>query len=460
MKLNLLLIPALAGTFILGIVTGRITTPELYLDESNKGANEFAKGIKPSRNESSVSTYRRESLFEAIPIQSLEQMARTAATSSDTVENESMLSVLVSEWAKKDPHGATEFAQELKRSDLVYQGCLEWSQQNPDEVLRWIKQNEDNAGQQRYLTMAVYKGMAKTDPLGAVGRVEQMPAGAQRDELMTITIDEWAKQDVHEVFNWLETTEITPQFSDIYGQVMGRYIEQDPVSAATLISAMQSCDQKVNFASQVAVQLAEQNVEHALEWVKTLDEGNAKKYALQGLVDRWSNGDEAGAALDYVMADDNNQQFKDLFTTVALNLSHRNPELLIKTFDQMDEAQQIIAAQQLASAYSIDNPDRNIEWIQSLTPGIVKDTAIKNTLKSYKNTNVSQAFKLSEIISDRSLRAEEIQAILLVWLPMDQQAAEQALHASPAIAALEKETLLDRLYKKLKPSDYVLPEKP
>lgn len=463
MKMNRLFIPSLVGMFVIGIFTGRFTAPKSSIKEQSESVVKLTDTtLRPSNAEKGASTFQhssKASLFDSVSADSVEHMARTAAASLDDVENESMLRVLVSEWAKKDPYAAIAYTQELGRSDFAYDVLEQWARHSPDEALSWIQQNENNGGQRRYLKMGVYQGMAQTDPLGALERVERLSVSAQRDELMAIVIDEWAKQDVHSVFAWLETTELTPQFSNIYSQAMGRYIEQDPVTAASLISEMRHCDEKVSFASQAAVKLAEHDVDYALEWVETLD-SRAKKYALQGVIDRWSKGDDADAALDYVINDDVNLDFKNLFTAVAINISHSNPDLLTDAFDQMNEVQQQISAQQLAQVFSVDNPDRGLDWVRSLAPGVVQDAAIESTLRSFKNTNVAEAFELSEIISDASMREEQIREVLTAWIPVDQQAAEQALHASPAIVSSEKGNLLNGVYQNLKPSDYVLPAKP
>jgi hypothetical protein len=459
------------GVFIAGIIVGRITVlarpekePKREVIATTKAQpkskrSRAATVTRPSSSASAVTIVPGESLFDGIAVRDFESIARAAAISPDDIENESLLRVLVSEWAKKDPLAAIQFAQELERNDLVYEGLLQMAQFNADYALNWIEQNEGTAGTQRYFTMAVYQGMAKMDPVGAVVRVEQMPAGAQRDELLSITVNQWAKQDIQAAFDWLDTVEPTPQFTYIYNQVMGNYIEQDPVQAAALITDMNSGDNKLSFASQVACELADQDVDYAVEWVQTLD-GDEKKYALMGILYRWADGPVASGALNYILEHPEEPGYDNLFATVAVKMSHNQPDELEAVFESMTETDQISAAEQLASVYSVNDSDKCNEWLQSLEPGSVQDAALESALKTYKYSNVPQAFALSESISSDSLRKEQMLDVMTVWVPVDGQAAVQALDGSSALSAEEKEDILRQVFEKIKPDHYLLPAKP
>ncbi|CAA6679386.1 MULTISPECIES: hypothetical protein [unclassified Lentimonas] len=458
-----------ASMFTAGIIVGRITLPVsddrestneglAASEQSLTGTSHGAEGVLSPRSSVPVGvTALGTSLFDAVPVGDFERMARTAAASSSAVDNQSLLRVLISEWAKKDPLSAVMYAQEVNRTDLVYESLHQMAQQNPDEAFSWIERNKSVDGDSRYLTMAVFQGIAQADPVDAVARVEQMPIGSQRDELLSITVNQWAQQDVYAAFDWLETAEMTPQFPYLYNQMMGSYIEQDPFQAAALISDMEPCENKRNFVSQVACKIAERDVDYALEWVQALD-GEDKTYALQGVMDRWSSTN-ATAALGYIMNHQEAPDYQSLFTTVAMNMAHKDPEALAGAFETMDEWGQITAGEQLAAAYSLNDPNRGIEWLKSLKPGAIQDAALGKALETYKNSNVPLAFTLSETISSESLRKEQIRQVMSVWVPVDQLAAEQALQASAALSSTEKEALLNEVYSSLKLNDYLLPAK-
>ncbi|CAA6689757.1 MULTISPECIES: hypothetical protein [unclassified Lentimonas] len=449
-----------AGIFSLGIIVGRSTGPNIQ-ESKEHVLNVSSKNDEPQTQDAQAwsPSISSASLFDDINTNDLQTLAQQAQASADDLENDALLLVLISEWAKKDPYAALAYASELpNRGDLVYVGLRKLAQKSPDGALDWISRNAMNAGERQYFLRAAYTGMALSDPAGTVARVEQIPASAQRDQLLSLTLNEWAKQDIHAAFDWLETTELNPQFTHIYNEVMGQYIEQDLEQAAALVSQMLSGDNKLSFASQVATQLAEKDVNQALEWLQTID-GNERKYALLGVMDRWASGAEGAEALNYLLQNSGEPNHQELFSMVAMKLARKDPETLTDEFNNMNESEQMITAQQLAAAYSINDPEVGIEWIQSLAAGSVRDEALKSTLASYKYSNVSQAFDLSETISNPALRTRQMREVLATWIPVNQEAAIQALDASSSLTADEKQAMLNQVTVNLKVDDYALPAK-
>ena len=459
-KFNSLWIVATVGVFIAGIVVGRISVADSQGVGSQLDKSYTLKSNTEIPRRSNITSSRKATkgglLFSSMSSRDLESMANMALTSPDEMGDKSLLHVLVSGWAKKDPLEALEFAQGLKRSDLVYEGLMQMAGANIDDALNWINLNAKDIGEQNYLSMAVYEGMAKADPVGAVTRLEQMRASSQRDQFLALTINEWAKQDVHAAFGWIETADLGPQLTEIYGQAMGNYIEQEPQDAALLVSQMEPSESRVSFASQIAIKLAEQDVDNALTWANDLDH-ESKKYALMSIVDKWASGPDGGEALSYVTSDITNANYKDLFATVAIRLAQQDPDKLAAELRTMNEPDQVTSARQLASVYSNNDPDRGIEWIRSLEPGFARDEAVKVTLKTYMYSNVSEAFGLSESIGNDSSRYDQIREVMAVWVAVDPAAAEQALNQSSALSPEEKQKLLNIVNRRNKPTDYVLP---
>ena len=214
--------------FAVGIGLGRMTS-SIGSGKDEPQDKSVSEGSRTKRQNSQLGgstsssgskSSSRNAIFDAVPAGNFEQMARTAASSLDNVENDSLLRVLVSEWAKKDPFGALAYSQELDRSDLVYDSLLQMGKSDADGALKWLKLNMEQSGDFQYLSTAVYKGMAKVDPAGTVSLVEQMSTGSQREELLSLVVDEWAQRDVHAVFAWLEKAEFSPYFSEIYSRTM------------------------------------------------------------------------------------------------------------------------------------------------------------------------------------------------------------------------------------------------
>ena len=452
--------------FAVGIGLGRITSSigsgkegaqDKSVSESSRTKRQNSQFGGSSSSSGSKSSSRN-AIFDAVPAGNFEQMARTAASSLDNVENDSLLRVLVSEWAKKDPFGALAYSQELDRSDLVYDSLLQMGKSDADGALKWLKLNMEQSGDFQYLSTAIYKGMAKVDPAGTVSLVEQMSTGSQREELLSLVVDEWAQRDVHAVFAWLEKAEFSPYFSEIYSRTMENYIKQSPAQAATLVSAMEDCENKITAASQVAHALAQQDIDHALKWLDTL-EGDSQKYAQLGVLEQWAKGAGGIAALSYVLDNPDDPNYSETFSQVARSLAQHHPAELEKALTQMSDSEQIKAAPHLASIYSVNSPDQCRALIQSLQPGPVQDAALESAFRACKYNNTQLAFDLSESITDSSLRENRIYEVMKIWMSNNPTAAEEALHASTALSSDQKENMLGEISQTVEINDYVIPER-
>ena len=429
-NLSLYLMSGVAvGTFFIGLSVGKKTAT----DVPEKGS-EVVKNIYKNTSRSVAGQSFggiQSNLFSSYKTQDFQARALDIEESQDELESDALLRILISEWAKKDPYAALEYANGLpNRSDLVYEGLRQMAKLEPDKALEWITQHIQNGDSRQYFLRGAFKGMAFSDPEKAVAKVQSMFSGARREELLSLTVKEWARQDVHAAFDWLEASEISPEFSNIYSEIMGHYIAQDTSQASELVSQMESGDHKLSFATQIAAKLAEKDVQHALKWLDTLD-GEERKYSLLSVVDRWASGNDSDQALAYVLKNTELENHEDLLATVALKLAQNAPDKLENSFSEMEALDQKIVAQQLVSAYSKNNPEKGLEWVHALEAGGVKDEAVKTALNSYKFGSADEAFKLAGSITNRRIQKKQILQVLEQWMPVDSETAEAAFIRCP-----------------------------
>ncbi len=453
-------------TFVLGMLIGRSPAPEQIPLEAIRPVIEPPKtemisevifqptSIAPAAAVSPDGNI--DQLFTEISSENFGRLARQAADSPDTMENEALLRVLISKWAGQDPVAALEFAQGMDRSDLLFEALNKMGAARGDEALIWLEKNIGDIGRRRYLALSVYQGMAKADAAGTVAKVEKMTAGPERDEILSVVMDQWARQDINAVFNWIETAELNPQLHNIYNYAMGHYIEKSPAQAAALVAEMQPCEMKAGFASQTGRKLAQEDVNGALTWALTLDEA-AQKQALLSVIDTWASGPEGGDALAYIMANPEYPNYAELFSAAAVSLSYNDPDALLASMDSMSAQDQLVAAERLAIAFSATNPARCDQWLDTLESGPVRDSALKQTLGTYLYSNVSRAFELSQTLSDEAVREDYTQQVIESWITVDQAKAESALNSSAVLTEQQKRAILERVYSKVKPNDYLLP---
>ncbi|MGJ8638237.1 MAG: hypothetical protein ACSHYA_02495 [Opitutaceae bacterium] len=453
-------------TLAIGFGIGRSSispksTPEQATQKPSARSPEQAQSAAPVSTSDSehyqTITSASSSLLSHLTLNELEQRARQQASLPQGRQNPALLSLLISEWAQQDPYTVLAFAQEHERPDWLHESLTVLGRDNPDDALQWIEGNITSLGLQGHLTSAVYRGLAQEDPVAAITRIEQGTVGAQRDQLLYSTVSEWAQQDIDSVFDWIEIQEDSPFLFSIYSQVMGSYIEQAPQDAITLVSAMEENPDKSNFANRAAYNLAIENPQAALTWAETL-QGEAKHFALMGLIEHWGASGDGAEALNYAKNQPQSERNDELLSMALMKLAHSNPEALAQEMPTLSESQQSLAAVQLAQVYSAHSPEKTTEWLNTLEEGSIRDTALKISLNSFRGSNISQAFSLAETISDDALRQSEIKQTLSTWIPVDPAAASEALDKSTAIPESTKKLLRQYLASEAPTvADYLLP---
>jgi len=397
------------------------------------------------------------SLLAQFELNELQERAQREIDKPESQQNAALLNLIINEWAVRDPLEALAFAQEHQRDNWLHECLSVFGRTDPNQAELWIDENITDLGLRNHFTGAVYRGFAEEDPKGAISRIEQRPSGPQRDQLLYAAIDQWALQDIDGAFDWIEMQGDSPFLSSAYSQVLGRYIEQSPEKASFLISEMEHSMEKINFSNRVAYQLGRRDPKEALTWAETL-KGDAQHFALMGLMETWGKSTGGLQALDYAKGLPASQNNDELFTMATMKIAQAHPDALAQELPSLTENQQRIAAIQLAQSYSSNDPAKTVSWLNSLDSGSVRDAALKTSLQSFRHSNISQAFALSETIADESLRRTEMQQTLLDWLPVDPEAAFQALQNNESLPDTQKRVIIDFLSREVPTAnEYLIP---
>ena len=449
---------------VIGFAIGRVSsssTTEKESTKSHRGSRLENQGsYKPRsvlRTSGGEPVYF--SVFDRLSGGDYESLANSAFHSGNDIDGSIFLEALISAWAQKEPYAALAFAKESNSPSLLFLSLGGLGTVDPDAALSWIKDNVKDVTTHGHLMTAVFQGAAKRDPQGAIQRIGDLSSGPQRDKILSVVVDEWAKNDIDAVFSWLETAEFSQQTPYLYDQVVNRYIISSPAKASALVVDMENGVEKSNFASNVAFQLAELDPKQAVNWVSKLS-GEQKEFALSGLLENWAGKQEGGVgALDFLLNNKEESNYEDLFSKVTMQLSQSNPATLEQRLPDFSEKEKELAAVQLAQVYSANVPEKAAQWLDTLEQGPVRDAALTSALNSFRHSNINQAFSLAETFSDEHTRSQEMQKVMTEWMSSNQAAAEQALQDTTAISDSQKEIMLKRLHRTIQPrNEYILPQ--
>lgn len=449
---------------VIGFVSGRVSnssSAEREIAENrseDKGESQRGQKAKFAAR-SSDGEPAFSSVLRGLSHDDFESLAISALDSGNDIDGSAFLEVLITAWAQKDPEGALAFASKNDRPGLMFLALRELGAVDSEAALSWIKGNVKDLTAHGHLMVGVFQGVAKLNPEEAIQRIGDLSPGPQRDQILSVTIDEWAKNDIDSVFSWLEKAEYSQQTPYLYDQAVNRYIMSSPIDASALVSDMENGVEKSNFASNVAYQLAQLDPEHAVKWANSLS-GEQKEFALNGLLENWAGKKEgAGEALDFILNNKDESNYEELFTKVTMKLSQSDPTELEQRLPSLSENEKELAAVQLAQVYSANVPEKAAQWLDTLDEGPVRDAALTSALNSFRNTDITRAFTLAETFSNAHTRTQEIQKVMHEWLGSDQAAAEKALQATSTISEDQKRIMLESLYRRVKPRNkLILPE--
>ena len=450
--------------FAVGIVLGRLTVPEKTsanqdISSKRSGLTSENSGFQNQDNISSARTRVGGEIFSMAfskkSHKDLAQMARLAADSADDIDNSSLLQALISEWAKQDPIAALAFAKEQDRSDLLFIGLRSLGASDYEGAMDWLQNNVTDLTMHGHLLAGIFQGVAKTDPSRAVEMANQLTNAFHKDQILSVTLDEWAKQDINGVFEWLETTEFSQQFPHHYDQVITRYINDSPREAADLVNKMEAGTSKANFALNLAYELAKEDTSEAIKWAESLT-GSEKGFAIQGALESWASQEAGMEALDYAIQQNEATDYESIIGKVMMQLTKSNPEKLQQRLSSLPKKEQGIAAQHLSRLYSVNNPETALTWIDSIESPDTRDAAIVGGLINFKHHDISQAFSLSKTISNNNTRLQKVESVIREWYENDAAVAEQALYDAVEITQQEKDKIKNSVLNQVQPRNYFL----
>ncbi len=286
-----------------------------------------------------------------------EAAALQAAGLYDSVLRRSALHAVANAWAQQDPAAAMAFAATLANSEsrwhFEHPVIERWAASDPDALLGALEAAPNASQRQRLLSVAlreivrrdpqkaiayatasdnrrrrllfdVLSVLARQDFAGALATAEAHVSGSYRPGALQMIVSSFAEQDPGAALSWaldydngthlasavrgaartdspaavaflasLERSALAPHEWDA---VVNEIARNDPDRALTLIDRVRE-GQRGGVLHQIAGQLAERDVQAALEWSATV-EPQYRDTALSAVVREWARRDLAAAA-DY-----------------------------------------------------------------------------------------------------------------------------------------------------------------
>lgn len=244
-----------------------------------------------------------------------------------TRERISEYSMLLHAWAKADPLGALDYAQEHTTSGFAQQTMLaSWAADNPDAALQWAEANYDGDGQNPWV-VGVIRGIANTNSQKATEIMNTMEFSQQRSQALQAIVPHITSLGQEKSIEWLESIEDERLRNGATRRVVAELAQQDPKSTAAWVTTLEAGDNRTRAIGEVADNWADADLASAVAWTETL-QGAEKANAARELIGEYTREDaeQASQWVDSLAGSENYDRVADGFIWSA---ARNNPELAL-----------------------------------------------------------------------------------------------------------------------------------
>jgi hypothetical protein len=321
---------------------------------------------------------------------------------TDPAQRQAALRTLANEWERTDIKATLAWADTLEHDDkqFVLGAVLINFGSDPQIAAQYFNQLENPNAQTR--TLAIYqieRGLARTDPMAALGWIKQVATG---DELTKYTTDLFQQLAGPEA----EVTKMAggaTMVSAIGGQ-------DNPAAAVDLLSKITDPTVRSAGIAEIAKDWGATDPAAAAQWAATLtgNDSTAATAALNSIVTTWAKNDPVGA-LAFVNGSSDPSQF-------------------------------LADAPALAQSLSQYDPTAALSYVQNLPDGATKDQALNNVLVNLASTDFTDAWNFASGLPDGASRDAAMGSLVTAEAKIDPTQAANLLAQFPKGPALQSAT--------------------
>jgi hypothetical protein len=350
------------------------------------------------------------SVFEAWSLHDPAAAVDAAISLENSDARRSALSVALGRWAKTNPHGALarldQLPNQASRREYVRTVLREWAEEDPQAAANHALSLPDSKERNEALA-AVLTGAAAKDRDIAMQLVGQLPAGASRTEALR--------------------------------QIVSDIAYSEPKFAAELVLEMPPGQQRQS-VHQVSSYLARRDRTAALEWAERLTSSEARRFAMQSVLQQWAT-DDPKAAAEYCAS--HPVETPELISSAVAGWVRKDPSGALAWARSLPEGPQREAALVSGiSSLAASDPQQAANLATTTLSGNKQSQALGSIAGAWAVTDPSAAAAWASKLSDGSARMNAESNVASVWVRQDPAtAAAWALRLpnSHAISTIARE---------------------
>jgi hypothetical protein len=359
-----------------------------------------------------------------------------------------------------DPLKALELREALPGQGILGKAFQQLGRNGLSEAVR-IAESLEDAGDRRSALVAAYVGASEIDPVGAFATLKTFPeatashyhevfdnwaetdpaaaalaaltvdSAANRRSALKIVGQEWAESDPEAALAWIKTAQLSSfERENMRASALKGFGKRDPAAALELLSTLDAATRAKHLPGTVQA-LAGKDPAAALKWIRDEPPGYAKNRAVEQAI-----GSLANQVPDETLA--LAREFPELAGNVlgsAFGNLARNdlPGALEKLKEWEGTDHYNDALQNVASAYTSQDPDSALKWAMEL-PDDQKSNILRSVIGNIANDDPLQAASHLDKFSspeNQSSYDSAVGSIASSWARRDPVAAAEWLQSMP-----------------------------
>jgi hypothetical protein len=356
-----------------------------------------------------------------------------------------LLQLLLDRWIEQDLSVALDFVislegQEIRETLLPY-ALTEAGYLDFRGVLDWIGRQSEAA---RYkLTELLYAGIAQENPDYALELVDLLDDGEEKERIMRLVLEQWARRDIEAVLSWMDTQTLPKTLADLKASLLASLPEQHLQEAGSFIRNMQPGHEKNTMTRNHAELLARTSIQAAASWARSLDDPDAHGIALTTVYQTWlSIEPDKKLIMEQVLVESDGELRDRLINEIALHVASNNPADLAAMVDRLPVSAQQDVAEKVVLYWKEIDLRQTLDWVKNQAPSPMRDRASKFMVDDLLLKDDRRgALSLATIIGNKSMRFESVKNIVAYWYLINPAEAQQTLNGISFLSEAEKATI-------------------
>jgi hypothetical protein len=387
----------------------------------------------------------RKQIDEASGSAQFERLAHEVINEASAEPMLRLLQLLLDRWIEQDLSVALDFVinlevQEIREILLPY-ALTEAGYLDFRSVLDWIGRQSEAA--RHRLTELLYAGVAQENPDYALELVDLLDDGEEKERIMRLVLEQWARRDIEAVLSWMDTQALPKTLADLKASLLASLPEQHLQEAGAFIRNMQPGHEKNTMTRNHAELLARTSIQAAASWARSLDDPDAHGIALTTVYQTWlSIEPDKKLIMEQVLVESDGELRDRLINEIALHVASNNPADLAAMVDRLPTSAQQDVAEKVVLYWKEIDLRQTLDWVKNQAPSPMRDRASKFMVDDLLLKDDRRgALSLATIIGNKSMRFESVKNIVAYWYLINPAEAQQTLNGISFLSEAEKATI-------------------